>query len=140
MTLCMKSAKLIPNLGCSYRYRPQPKKLSTSTSSLVFTATRWSSTGSRPSIASGRTNKKGWSAGKSVALATATGLLAYVLAAKKAEDSHAKGRAYANPNKFREPKYADIVAMETVGLFNSFYSWRYGQPVEANFGCDWASF
>jgi len=125
MSLCIiKSAQKVGNSLAS-RTSTSGARIPPWTTTRNFTAARcrWNSSnsaagGARIPLLRSRTKTKtgGWATWKVLSLATATGILAHVLATNDAKSRRAKDREYSNPGKFLEPQYATIQDMETVTI------------------------
>lgn len=80
------------------------------------------------SIPKPRKFQGGWSTGRALLLAAATGGLAYAITVTG--EKNRRIRDYSDPDKFEVPKYADIREMEMVSLlfveFVEFLGWGWG--------------
>ena len=69
-----------------------------------------------PPVSKAKVVKDGpkWTWSRQIFLGAVTGILAYALAVKVTQDKHARGRAYSNSGKFKQPRYASLLDMESV--------------------------
>lgn len=108
-------AKFVPKPANKiFGYFQRPSISTTKSTSTSQNCRRWNA--SAPNFGKGKYAKRGprWGWPTEVALTAVTAILAYGLAAKSLERKHVMGRAYSNPEKFKEPKYASITDMEDV--------------------------
>ena len=64
-----------------------------------------------------RNGRAGWTTIRVLGLATATGILSYTFASKRAGDEKTKAKEYSNPSKFSEPNYANVKSLEAVSVW-----------------------
>jgi len=79
----------------------------------------------------GKGARVGWNTFSVVTLVAATAALAHGFATYQANAKAERGRNYSSPEKFVQPKYANLGDMEAVSTVNSVKCWRLPVPASA---------